>query len=176
MDIEFEGHYERSQIFKGIALANQLSPKQNFLRIGFSIAVFVIFILIFIAAAAKSSYTPFDLLKSARHLIALPLLLYFLLRPYISSYFGAQRLWNNLAMEHPNNGTISNRGITYDSKIRGSEEISWEQFSKLRITDDLIVLLTDGGTLVLFPKTFFKTETDWTAVAKLAEFKVVEAK
>lgn len=176
MEIEFQGLYTRDDIFKGVKLANQPTRRQATIRIGLSFLVITLFVILAIGTAVDQPESSFEIVRSIRHFIMLPVLLYFLLLPYISSYSAAVTLWKHPLMRHPQNGSVTSQGITLISTIRGQTETTWEKFAKKKMTDGLIVLVSDDGVLSLLPRHFFKTETDWSTARKLVDYKVREVK
>ncbi len=176
MEIDFQGVYKRSQVFRGVAIANKPSWLSTFFRITIGVVASALIIIFFATVETKYSDTFLYTLCAGRHYAVISIICTLFFYPSISSYSTATNLWQNPLMRKPMVGTISNQGIAYDSKICGRTEISWEGFSKIRMTDDLLILLTVEGTLVIFPRGFFKSESDWTTVRKVAEHKVVEAK
>lgn len=175
MEIEFQGQYDKDTIFRAVKLANKPSKRNSFIRIGLAILIAFIFIAYFIAISNKESPSSFEIFRSGRHLITIPVILYFLLQPYISSYQTATNLWKNPTMQKPLAGTISGQGIAYISSSKGRKEMDWGNFAKKQVTDNLIVLLTVDGVLSFFPRHFFKTDNDWRIVVQWVNSKVVEA-
>jgi hypothetical protein len=62
-------------------------------------------------------------------------------------------------------------GVTYH-KPSGVVEMAWDEFIRVRATDDLAVLVTSGGVMAAFPKHFFDSERDWRAFRLLAEQRI----
>ena len=174
MEIEFQGQYDKATVFKAVALANKPSKRNSLIRIGLTVLFVAIYATYFITVADKDGLSSFEILRSGRHLITLPFIAYFLLQPYISSFFAASNLWKNPNMQKPLAGVISDQGIVYISLSKSRREIAWESFAKKRISEDLIVLLTADGVLSFFPRHFFKTEADWKRVKQWVDFKVAE--
>ncbi len=175
MEIEFQGQYDKASIFKAVSLANKPSRRNKLIRIGLTVLFLAIYAAYFINLTGKENLSSLDFLKSGRHLITLLIVAYFLLQPYISSFFTAAGLWKNPAMQKPLAGVISSQCITYINATKEREEIAWENFAKKQMTKDLIVLLTADGVLLFFPRHFFKTDNDWQRVKQWVDFKVVEA-
>lgn len=175
MEIEFQGQYDKPTIFKAVSLANKPSKRNTIIRIGFTILFLAIYIAYFINLGSKETLSSFDFLKAGRHLITLPIVAYFLLQPYISSYFAASNLWKDPTMQRPLAGAISSQGVAYISSTKKRREIAWESFAKKQMSENLIVLLTADGVLSFFPRHFFKTDNDWQRVKQWVDFKVTEA-
>jgi len=175
MEIEFQGQYDKATVFKAVYLANKPSKRNSLIRIVLTVLFVVIYAAYFLTVASKESLSSFEMLRSSRHLITLPIIAYFLLQPHISSYIAATNLWRNPTMTKPLTGVISGQGVAYISLTKGRREITWEKFTKSQTTDNLIVLLTADGILSFFPRHFFKTDNDWKRVQQWVDFKVVEA-
>lgn len=175
MEIEFQGQYDKTILFKAVSLANKPSKRNTTIRIGLTILFLAIYIAYFINVGSKETLSSFDILKVGRHLIALPVIAYFFLQPYISSYFAASSLWKNPIMQKPLAGAISSQGIAYISSTKERQEIAWGSFAKKQMSENLIVLLTADGVLSFFPRHFFKTDDDWQRVKQWVDFKVAEA-
>jgi hypothetical protein len=174
MEIEFQGQYDKGTVFQAVKLANKSSKLNSVIRIGLIAFIALIFIAYYVSIANKESLSSFEVLRSGRHLITIPILLYFLLRPYIGSYQTAVKLWKNPTMQKPLSGIISSQGVAYVSST-GRREIDWAKFAKKQITESLIVLLTADGVLSFFPRHFFKSDNEWRTVVQWINSKVVEA-
>ncbi len=174
MEIEFQGQYDKNTTFKAVKLANKPSRLNSIIRIGLTALIAFIFIAYYVAIANKESLSSFEIFRSGRHLITIPILLYFLLQPYISSYQTAANIWKNPIMQKPLSGVISSQGVAYISST-GRRETDWAKFAKKHVTENLIVLLTADGVLSFFPRHFFKDDNDWRIVVQWANSKVAEA-
>lgn len=174
MEIEFQGQYDKDTIFKAVKLANKLSKRNSLIRISLAVLIAVIFVAYFIAVLNKEGLSSFEIFRSGKLLITIPILLYFLLQPYISAYQTTASLWKNPTMQKPLNGVISGQGVAYISSSTRRREIDWSKFAKKQVTENLLVLLTADGVLCFFPRHFFKTDNDWRIVVQWVNSKVVE--
>lgn len=175
MEIEFQGLYDKATVFVAVRLANKPTRRNAFIRIGLAILFIAIYIAYFISVASEESLSSFEIIRSGRHLITLPVIAYFLFQPAISSYQSATNLWKNPTMQKPLAGAISGQGVAYISPTKGRREVAWESFAKKQVAENLIVLLTADGVLSIFPRHFFKSDDDWKRVKQGVDFKVVEA-
>lgn len=173
MEIGFQGQYKKDTIFKAVKLGNKPSKRDSLVRIGLVVLLLVFLVSYFISMATQQTLLSFEVFRSGRHLITIPVLLYFLLQPYISSYLVATSLYKNPVMQTPISGVISSQGIVYISST-GRREINWDKFAKKQLTENLIVLITADGTLSFFPRHFFKDENEWRMVLQWVNSKVVE--
>jgi hypothetical protein len=90
----------------------------------------------------------------------------------LQPYFGARSLWANPSVRRKLIGVITNKGIIYQLE-EGNNEILWERFNRLRKANNLVTLVTREGLLVIFPRTFFKNESDWQKFERLVDTRVV---
>lgn len=174
MEIEFEGHYDQRSTFEAVRLATKPSKLNSIIRIGLIIIIGAIFLAYFIVVIDNGSLSTFELVRSGRHLITIPILLYILIQPYISSQLKASRLWKRPFMKLLYSGVFTSGGVAYCSPT-GRIETEWEKFGRKHITRNLIVLVTADGVLYIFPRHFFKDDNDWRIVKQLINLKVVEA-
>jgi len=161
MNINFQGEFDKSTLFKAVALAKRPSRRSTLVRIGITVFFIGLYIDFFLVIGGGSLSDTLQALGSdSRHLIAVFLAACFLFLPSISSYFSASNLWKQPEMHTPVSGTISSTGVTFTSSSK-RREIPWENFAKKRAEGDLIVLVTPRGKLSIFRRDFFKTDKDW---------------
>jgi len=172
MEIEFHGLYDKDIFFKAVFLANKPSGRYAVIRAIILLVVGASFILSIIALITTA---PENSVRIIRPIITSLILGYFLLQPYFTSRQIATQLWNDSSTQKPQNGTINSQGITYISPTAQSH-ISWEDFARLRQMKGVVVLLTAGGRLSIFPHNFFNNEEDWEKFQSWVKYKIVEAK
>lgn len=174
MDIEFRGSYDKETVFKAVKLANS-SKRASIVQIGIIVLLVIILVAYFVSMISKDSWSTMDYLRSGRHLITLPLLIYFLLQPHLSSRKTASAIWKKPSISMLHQGIINTHGITYRLIPSGQIEIEWSKFVRKVATDSLIVLLTAEGTISIFPRSFFVSEQEWQIVTQWINARVVEA-
>ncbi len=167
MQINFQGQYDKELFFKSVRLANRMTKG----RLGF-----MIFLLMFGAAGlgvlSNRIRSASDLPTYGVYVVAAIILMGIATFNLARPYFAARKLWANPGVRRKLNGRITNLGITY-LLPEGVNEIPWDQFNRLSKTSDLITLIRRDGLLVIFPKHFFKSESDWQKVENLASRKVI---
>jgi hypothetical protein len=173
MEIQYQGQYDKKTFFKAVALANKPPKKNTIFRIGLTVLFILVLVAYFFVTVANENLSIFDVLRAGKHFIGMPVVIYILLQPYISSYFTALKLWNESVIQKPQAGTISNQGVMITSS-NGNKEISWNRFAKKQITENLIVLLTSDGVVFIFPQYFFSTDTDWQKTKQWVNESVIE--
>ena len=173
MDIEFHGQYSKDILFKALSLINKPSKRSAILRILLFIVFLSIYIPLVVMVANNEDRSSYEVYRLIRHFLTIIVLGYFIFQPYISSYFTASRLWNTSVMRKPVSGVISSQGITYSSSP-SNEIISWENFSKVCKSEDIIAMTFPGKLPLIFSRSFFNNAEDWAKFQKLVEYKIKE--
>jgi len=171
MELPFKGQHDRATFFRAVRLANRPAGRSNRLQ---WLVVAALGVVIFFSG---QSYLETGVLGSAdliRLGFAVAILVIFLGWPYALSYIQAARLWKDPALQQTITGRVQERGITY-TNVFPYRTVPWTGFARLRITSDLVALLTPGGVLSVFPRGFFRSEADWQAFRRLAQQKVIRA-
>jgi hypothetical protein len=166
MQINFQGQYDRDLFFKAVALANR-PPKnrQRLLSFMFVIAI---------GALGVISYRIIltgDLFGNVLYLAAAIFMGGFVAQIFLRPYFVARKLWENPGTRRPLKGRITNQWVTYEFP-EGENRIEWERFNRLQKTDNLVTLVRNDGLLLVFPRDFFKSESNWKKFNKLVVEKV----
>lgn len=155
MQINFEGQYDRELFFRAVALANR-PPKNRQRLLSFMLVVAI-------GALGVISYrviTSGDWMGNIVYLAAAIFMSGFVVQIFLRPYFAARKLWANPGTQRPLKGTTTNQGINY-AFSEGEVKIEWKEFNRLQKSDDLITLVRKDGLLVVFPRRFFKSESDW---------------
>jgi transposase-like protein len=164
MEIQFSGSYEKKQYFKGVFLAHKPPTRSAVLRI-FGVVVFAaIYIGLAVSVMESEDLSTSQISGVLRHLITFAVFISFSFQPYIKAFTQARNLWNNPIIRTPNEGTISSQGIHF-----GTSAIKWDEFIKLKKTDDLIVLRTIYNGIIILPRTFFQSDQDWKTLQQWAD-------
>jgi hypothetical protein len=167
MQINFQGQYNRDLFFKAVALANR-PPKNRQRLLSFML-------VIAIGALGVIGYriiTSGDLIGNVLYLVAAIFMGGFVAQIFLRPYFVARKLWENPGTQRPLKGVITNHGITYVFP-EGENQIEWERFNRLQKSNDLITIVRTDGLLVVFPRNFFKSESNWKKFDKLVDEKVI---
>jgi len=101
-----------------------------------------------------------DFIGNASFIALVMILAGFVFRSYAVPYLHARKLWKNPAIQRVHTGIINLQGIVYHLK-EGEKTIPWSRFSRMRKTKGFVSLVTLDGLLVVFPREFFKTDSDW---------------
>lgn len=166
MQIDFQGQYDKDLFFKAVALANR-PPKNRQRLLSFML-------VIAIGATGVITYriiTSGDWSGNIVYLAAAIFMGGFAGQIFLRPYFAARKLWANPGSRRPLKGTITNQGINYVFP-EGENLITWEQFNRLQKTANLVTLIRKDGLLLVFPRRFFKSETNWKKFKKLVDSKV----
>lgn len=170
-EIPFSGACDRATFYRAVRLASYPPPLSTALRVTLALAIFVVYAaLIVIALRGGEQLTP-DLPALAARLFTLPVLLYLILRPFIDPLFLSRKLWQLPANHSPLAGVITGQGVTLHN-LGGSRELGWDKIARAQRTKPgggLLVLLASDGTIIPLPRSFFQSEEDWAAAARLAQ-------
>jgi hypothetical protein len=167
MEIPFRGQYDRELFFKSVMLANRPPQKRRVVQILMSIFI-VIAIVVLIARLIESV----DILDNAMYIVVVMLISALLGRSYLQPYLAAREMWANPSVRRVLTGVVTKKGIEYRLK-EGVNEIPWERFSRVRKVRNLVTLTTREGLLVIFPRTFFNSQSDWEKFERLVDTKIV---
>ncbi len=176
MEISFQGQFDRASLFRAVRLVSLPEGRNALIRLGPSVIVVGIYAAYLVTLLGKENLALRDWSRLVQNTIVVAAALLFLLRPYLSAYFTAQKLWKSRHMRGDFSGQMSSRGIRFSLSTAGSGEIGWEQFARKRAGERMLALLTAEGTLYFFPRHFFADEEDWKRACQLAEYAVKEAK
>ena len=167
MEITFRGQYDTNLFYKSVLLANQ-PPKNRRIVQSFMLA----FILVAIVVLVIRLFQTRDILGHATYITVVMLIGAFLARSYLQPHLAARRMWNNPSVRQKLGGIVTKKGIEYRLEA-GNNEILWERFTRVRKAQNLVTLVTREGLLVIFPRSFFKNETDWQKFERLVDTKIV---
>lgn len=173
MEIEFQGYLDKETIFKAFKIANRPSKRSAVIRISLAVFFVLFFLFSIYSIIAQANPSIINSLRSSYHLLLFPFIIYFVLQPYFTAYLAAKKYWKRPTVHQPLTGTISSQRIVY---IWPSEriEVSWSKYVKKHTDDQLIVMATEDGLISIFPRRFFKTESEWHTVTLWVNAKVME--
>lgn len=167
MEISFRGQYDKDLFYKSVMLANQ-PPRSRRIVQSFMLAFVIVAIVVLIIRLFETG----DILGHAIYITVVMLISSFLGRSYVQPYLAARSMWSNPAVQRKLAGVVTKKGIEYRLE-GGNNEISWDRFTRKRKVKNLVTLVTREGLLVIFPRTFFKTEADWQKFERLVDTKIV---
>lgn len=167
MQINFQGQYDKELFNKGVRLANRMTKG----RLGF-----MVFLLIIgagtLGVMSNRIRTVSDLPSNGVYVIAALILIGVATFNLVQPYFIARKLWANPGVQRKLKGQVTAQGITYVFP-EGRNEITWDRINRLQKTADLITLIRGDGLLLIFPRHFFKSKSDWQKFEKLVSSRVV---
>jgi hypothetical protein len=167
MQIRFQGQYDKDLFFKAVALANR--PTKDRQRL---LSIMLVIAIIAIGVICYRIITTGDLLSNAIFLAAAIFMAGFVTQIFVRPNFVARKLWSNPGTQRPLKGTITKQGISYVFP-EGETTINWGHFKRVQKTDDLVTLVRGkDGLLVVFPRTFFKSQNNWQKFKRLVDEKV----
>ena len=167
MEIIFRGQYDKNLFYKSVLLANQ-PPKNRRIVQSFMLAFILVAIVVLVIRLVQTR----DILGHATYIVVVMLIGAFLGRSYLQPYLAARKMWANPSVRRKLAGVITKIGIEYRLEA-GNNEITWERFTRVRKAQNLVTLVTREGLLVIFPRSFFKSEADWQKFGKLVDTKIV---
>jgi hypothetical protein len=167
MEISFRGQYDKDLFFRSVMLANQPPKNRRLVR-----SFLLVFILFATVVLILRMFETGDILDNATYIVVVMILGAFLARSYVQPYLGARSMWANPLVRRKMTGVVTKYGITYQLEV-GNNEILWERFNRVRKVNNLITLVTREGLLVIFPRVFFKNESDWRRFERLVDTRIV---
>ena len=167
MEISFRGQYDKNLFYKSVMLANQPPRNRRIVQ-----SFMLVFILVALVVLIMRLIQTGDILGHATYITLVMLIGAFLAQSYLQPYLTARKMWNNPSVRRKLVGIITKKGIEYRLET-GNNEISWDRFTRKRKVQNLVTLVTREGLLVIFPRTFFKSETDWQKFERLVDTKIV---
>ncbi|MFH2040469.1 MAG: YcxB family protein [Chloroflexota bacterium] len=170
MEIKFRGKYDKNLFFRSVRLANQPSRNQRFLQ-----PLMLVFVVVALGVLVVRLVNSGDLLGNASYIVVIMIAGSFVARAYMLPYLAAQKLWVNPSVQTELGGIVTRKGITYSLK-QGQNEIPWNRFRRIRRAIGLTTLVTRDGLLVIFPKHFFKSDTDWLRFNQLVDSSIIVIK
>ena len=170
MKLSFNGKYDKKLFFNAVRLANEpgRSSRMLYILVGM---VFGVLIVTTINEIIQSG----DFLSQIIEIALILLMGLVLYQAYVPSYLGARKMWTEELEQRILSGTISKNGIVYNFP-KGEKSYAWSDFNRLRKAGGLVTLITLGGMLLIFPRYFFKTDTDWERFLNLIDTSVVVVK
>jgi len=167
MEINFRGQYDKATFFKAVRLANQMTRSQQ--RFIFIMTLFAIMAFGLVAYRILMSG---DWQGNMIFMLASLVLGGGVAWVHLAPYFTARKMWADAGTRRMLRGQITNHGIVYLLDT-GRNEIPWGRFRRVRKAEDLVTLVREDGLLVIFPRRFFKKNSDWRKFLMLVEKKLI---
>ncbi len=170
MQIKFNGQYTKELFFNAVRLANQpgRSSRLMYIFVGLVFGVMTVTTINEIIATGDFAGKIIEIAL----LLLMGLVLY---QAYVPPYLGARKMWDTTSVQRPLRGFITKNGITYNFE-KGDKAYRWSDFNRKRQSKGLVTLVTITGMLLIFPRYFFKTDTDWERFTKIVETNVIVTK
>lgn len=174
MDVSFRGRYDK----KTFSQALELTEKRSILSKVFRYFALVLAIVIvggtIYAWIFEGGMEPSDIGRSIRNIVTAAFIGYF----YAGGTISRNRSINHLFRHGPTRGM---QGIvTRDGIGIGTQEnhvlLKWEQFVSKGEKGQLLALRMIDGSVAVFQRDFFSTESDWQRFRQLVNQKVIEPK
>ena len=167
MEITFRGQYDKDLFFQAVTLANPPPKGRRFAR-----TFMLVFIMVGLAVLISRLIETGDILGHATYIALMMIIAAFLTVSYLQPHLAARKMWAIKSVRQKLAGVITKKGIEYHLKA-GDNQIKWERFLRVRKAHNLLTLVTREGLLVIFPRTFFKNDSDWQKFARLVETRIV---
>ncbi|MFM8320318.1 MAG: hypothetical protein ACKOC5_05310 [Chloroflexota bacterium] len=172
MEIPFKGQHDWKTFYRAVRLANQPARRGRWTGLLVLAALGALIVLTGQSFFSPEAQDPFNLVRLG---LAALLVIAFLGWPGGLALYQARRLWQNPALQQPISGRAGEKGLTY-TNTTPYRSVSWESFARLRLSTDLVTLLTPGGVLTVLPRSFFKNDSDWKRFRELAQRKVLQTR
>jgi hypothetical protein len=173
MDIHFEGQYDKELFQQALGLVQRQSLLSRILRLT---AIFLASIVIGIAVYNWIASGIFEFAKFARSIIAVALLGYYYVSPYISQRVTINNLFSDVTLRTMR-GHANTQGVFLSSpNSQPDVSFEWKVFFRVGKKNGLLSLYTSDGTVALFHRNFFADESDWHQFEQLVDQKVKEPK
>jgi hypothetical protein len=170
MEIKFRGKYDKRLFYKSVMLANQPARRQRWVQPLMLVFVIVAFCILVIRIVNSG-----NVMGNASYIVVVMITASFVVRSYLLPYLAARKLWTNPALQEDLSGSISQQGIVYTLK-NSHNEMAWSRFNRVRRTNEITTLVARGGLLVIFPRRFFRSDSDWQKFNQLVDTKIVAIK
>jgi hypothetical protein len=174
MLIPFRGQYTRDEWNRTMRLLSRRSRLKTILWTGAAILFAAIYIYLSLTQLGDGEVSTLDGARMLRHLFTLGLLLYIAFQPLIGAALAANKTWSQPTTHLERSGEIHEQGIEYHAAGQ-TLNYTWGGFAQVRQSTNLLVLITDGGGMLSFPRAFFQSDADWEQFLSLVKFKVKEA-
>ncbi len=175
MEIEFSGFLDKQLILKAIRLTGKSSTWQTILRLIVVLILIGLLISVFIPSSVGSSRETITWSRYSRLFFTVPILLYFILQPFINPYIIANKMWKSPVTRLPIIGKITTAGIDFLFEQKSTISYKWDDYVRIIVQPDQITLLTTKGILQIFPQSFFHDESDWQRASQLMRSRIKTA-
>ncbi len=170
MQIKFNGQYTKELFFSAVRIANEpgRSSRMMYIFVGLIFGVMTV-------TTGNELIQTGDWAGNVINIALILLMGVVLYQAYVPPYLGARRMWTAELAQRQFKGFVTKNGITYNFP-KGDKAYRWSDFNRLRQSKSIITLVTITGMLLIFPRYFFRTDTDWERFTKVVETNVIVTK
>lgn len=168
MEIHFTGSYEKKLYYKSVSLAHRPTKLSAVLRISGVALLLILYLAMVVDVFQQESRSTSDYTHLLSYLLTIVVLSSMILKPYINAFVTSRNAWKNPITHQPILGVVSNSGIRFGTRST-APSIKWEAFTKLEKTENLIVLVTIDLGMVILPRSFFQSDSDWETLQQWIE-------
>ena len=173
MEVTFYGTYDRQMFIDALNLTNRKSTLNTVLRyLALALALFIIGGSVY--AWTVEGMDQSKLGRIARNVITGSLIGYYYFSPIITQKRVIASLFRS-GPERTMQGKADLEGITIGPKDH-KVMIKWDRFVSKGEKIGLFALMTVDGSVAVFHRDFFATETDWHRFRQMATQRVIEPK
>lgn len=173
MEVTFYGTYDKQMFLEALRLTEKRSVLSSIFRyLALGLAIFIVggTIYAWIAEGMDQS----DVGRLARNLITGLLFGYYFFSGIITRNRSIANLFR-LGPERVVSGTVNLEGIIIGTK-ENQVLLEWNRFAGKGENGKLFALRTVDGSVAVFHRDFFATESDWQRFRQFANQKVIEPK
>jgi hypothetical protein len=170
MEIQFHGRYDKRMFLQGLALLDRTRPVYRILRwlaLGLGLAVIGLSLYDWIRTG------DFDAGRTYRSAFTVLLLGYYFVAPHVTRWATVSRQFKD-APSRTMQGRVDHAAITITAANGRTAVFAWEKFFRRGIREPLLALMTLDGSMALFHRSFFQSESDWSRFRQLVDKHVIE--
>lgn len=173
MEVLFRGTYDKRMFLEALKLSEKRSALNTFFRY-LALALSLVIIAGTLYSWLVEGVDPTKAGRLIRGLITAALLGYF----YFSAIISRNRSVANLFKSGPKRtmqGSVNLEGVTIGTAPQGVL-LDWNRFMSKGEKGPLLSLMTVDGSVAVFHRDFFGSESDWQRFRQLVNQKVIEPK
>jgi hypothetical protein len=167
LEIKFRGKYQKRLFFSAVRLANRSRRSNQWVQ-----PLMLVFTIVAFAVLIYRLITTGDILANATYIAVVMIASGFIISAWLQPYIAARKLWSNKNLQEELRGKVDNEGIEYKVK-QGRNLIPWKRFNRVRRMMNLVTLVTRDGLLLVFPRYFFLSDSDWHKFNNLVDTRVI---
>ena len=175
-EIEFSGQYDQKLLERAIALGD---PRSRTAKIS---SFILLWLFIFFSVWAGRDFLAgkqVTFIELVGLLLPMIIIAYLIYHTYQLPARIAAELWQNPVSRLPLAGRATPEGLVITSpkpETGTGHLIPWDKFTRVRKSEDLVVMTSADKVLYILPRSFFASQEDWTGFLQLVESRLVKAK